>query len=111
VGGPVSLKATLSVPELVDCFESHTRRLYSAARRARIRAVRSLLAKARAGSLPDPFTAQDVCRPRWSGQTDKEAIGDALDMLVAHGWLVEASIASIGRPTTVYALTEGARHG
>ena len=29
----------------------------------------------------------------------------------AHGWLVEASIASIGRPTTVYALTEGARHG
>ena len=111
VGGPVSLKATLSALELADYFESHTRRLRSAARRARIRAARSLLAKARAGSLPDPFSARDVYRPQWSGLTDKEAISDALDMLVAHGWLVEASIASIGRPTTVYALTEGARHG
>ena len=41
-------------------------------------------------------------------------VNDALDLLTAHGWLIETDIvAGIkgGRPTTAYSLTEGARRG
>jgi len=72
------------------------------------------LDKARAGDLPDPFTARDVYRNQWAGLADRAMVADALDLLVAHGWLAEAVIATGpdgGRPTTIYTLTEGARRG
>ena len=109
--GPVKLRATERALALAEYFESHARRLHSSGRRTTLRAGRTIIDKARAGVLPDPFTARDVYRNQWAGLSDKATVADALDMLAAHGWLTETSIDTGGRPTVVHALTEGARRG
>ncbi len=109
--GPVTLAATMRALALADYFESHARRLHASARRVTLRAARTLLDKARDGSLPDPFTARDVYRNQWAGLSDRATVTDALDMLAAHGWLLEATMETGGRPTVTYALSEGARRG
>jgi len=109
--GPVTLQATERALALAEYFESHARRLHASGRRLTLRAARSIIDKARAGALPDPFTARDVYRNQWAGLSDKATVADALDMLAAHGWLTEATLETGGRPTVVHALTEGARRG
>lgn len=109
--GPVALPATLQTLALAEYFESHARRLHSSGRRMTVRAARGIIDKARAGALPDPFTARDVYRNQWAGLSDRAAVADALDLLAAHGWLTEATIETGGRPTATYSLTEGARRG
>ena len=109
--GPVTLAATVRALDLADYFESHARRLHSSGRRTTVRAARAIVEKARALALPEVFTARDVYRNQWAGLSDKSAVADALDLLAAHAWLTEASTETGGRPTTVYALTEGARRG
>ena len=112
--GPVALAPTLRALALSEYFESHARRLHGSNRRVAVRAARALLSKAQASALPDPFTAREVYIRDWSGLGDKGVVNDALDLLTAHGWLIETDIvAGIkgGRPTTAYSLTEGARRG
>ena len=109
--GAVALPATLRALTLAEYFESHARRLHSSGRRVTVRAARTIIDKARAGALPDPFTARDVYRNEWSGLSDKAAAADALDMLSAYGWLTEATVETGGRPTTAFNLTQGARRG
>ena len=109
--GPVTLPATLRALALAEYFESHARRLHGSGRRMTVRAARTIIDKARAAALPDPFTARDVYRNQWAGLSDRAAVADALDMLAGHEWLTEVSIETGGRPTAIYALTEGARRG
>ena len=107
----MTLAATLRALTLAEYFESHARRLHGSARRQTIRAASALLAKLKAGALPGEFTARDVYRKDWSRLSERGAASAALDMLAAHGWLAEATIDTGGRPTTIYSLSEGARHG
>lgn len=112
--GPVPLAPTMRALALADYFESHARRLHASSRRLSVRGARLILAKARAGDLPDPFSARHVHRSQWAGLTDRMVVADALDLLVSHGWMTEIAIPSGvdgGRPTSVYSLTQGARHG
>lgn len=112
--GPVGLVPTTRALALADYFESHARRLHASGRRMAVRGAHAILGKARAGDLPDPFTARDVYRNQWAGLADRTTVADALDLLAAHGWLAESIIttgADGGRPTTTYSLTEGARRG
>lgn len=108
--GPVNLKATLRALNLAEYFESHTRRLHSSARRAKVQGARKLLEKAKAGQLGSMFTARDVLRKDWSGLTERPVIADALELLVVHRWLVETetpATAQGGRPTVIYSLAGG----
>ena len=109
--GPVTLQATLRALALAEYFESHARRLHGSGRRTAVRAARTIIDKARAAALPDPFTAREVYRNQWAGLADRSAVADALDLLAAHEWLTEATIETGGRPTAIYSLTEGARRG
>lgn len=109
--GPVTEAAMLRALALGEYFESHARRLHASGQRASVKAARLILDKARRGDLPEPFTQRDVYRPQWAGLTDREAVADAVDLLAAHGWLTETTIETGGRPTAVYSLSEGARHG
>ena len=109
--GPVTLPVTRRALTLAEYFESHARRLHGSGRRMAVRAARTIIDKARAGALPEPFTARDVYRNQWAGLSDRETAADAIDMLAAHGWLTEATIDTGGRPTATYSLTEGARRG
>ena len=108
--GPVSLPATLRALTLAEYFESHVRRMHGCGRHGIVKAARSLLAKAKAGDLPELFTVRDVYRKAWAG-LEKEQAAEAADMLAAHGWLTETAVDTGGRPTTVYCLSEGARRG
>ncbi|MBH9553138.1 YfjI family protein [Inhella gelatinilytica] len=108
--GPVSLKATLRALTLAGYFESHTRRLHSSARRATVQAARKLLAKVQAGQLGSEFTARDVQRKDWGSLTERPVIAGALELLVAHRWLLETEVPATthgGRPTVVYSLAGG----
>ena len=109
--GPVALPATLRALALAEYFESHARRLHGSGRRVAVRAARTIIDKARAAALPEEFTARDVYRNQWAGLSDRAAVSDALDLLVAHGWITEATIETGGRPTAIYGLTKGARRG
>lgn len=109
--GPVTLQPMLRALSLGEYFESHARRLHSSGRRMTVRAARTIIEKARTGSLPDPFTARDVYRNQWAGLAERPAVADALDLLAAHGWVTETSLDTGGRPTEVYSLSEGARRG
>lgn len=107
VGEPAMLRALA----LSDYFESHARRLHASGQRATVRAARALLDKALGDALPAPFTARDVYRPQWQALTEREIVADALEMLVSHGWLIEASVDTGGRPTITYSLSQGALRG
>lgn len=109
--GPVSLKATVSALCLAEYFETHARRLHSSGRRMTVKAAKLILSKVNSGALAAVFTAREVYRNQWSGLADKTSVADALDMLVAHGWLHEAEVNNGGRPTLVYSLTPGGRRG
>lgn len=109
--GPVTLAATTRALALAEYFESHARRLHASGRRVAVRAARAVLDKALDGSLPDPFTARDVYRNQWAGLSERATVADALDLLAAHGWLIEATLETGGRPTTTYTLSVGARSG
>lgn len=109
--GPVTETAMLRALTLAEYFESHARRLHASGQRASVRAAKAILDKARGGALPDPFTVREAHRPRWSGLTEHADVVDAVDLLVAHGWLTETTVETGGRKTAVYSLTEGARRG
>jgi putative DNA primase/helicase len=107
--GPITRTAMVRALALSDYFETHARRLHGCGRRATVQAARAILQKARGGALAEPFTARDVYRPQWTALSDREAVADALDLLVSHGWLTETVADTGGRPTALYMLTEGAR--
>jgi len=112
--GAVSLRATLRALALAEYFESHTRRLHGSGRRVAVLGAKAILGKVRSGALPNLFTARDVYRNQWANLNDSQTTADSLELLVAHGWLTEAeaeTTGTSGRPSIVYALSEGARHG
>lgn len=105
--GPVTLGPTIRALALAAYFESHARRLHDSGRRVAVRAAQAILDKLRVGGLPIPFTARDVYRNQWAGLSDRATVVDALDLLAAHGWMLETTLETGGRPTTVYSPAAG----
>ena len=81
-----------------DVLEAHARRVYAVVTAGELTAARALLAKIRAGKLPEPFGARDVYRAQWSGLTDTEVVERALEVLEAHGWVRLTLLKTGGRP-------------
>ena len=78
-------------------LESHARRAYASSTEAETTAAKAILAKIRSGDLQDGFTAREVHRPKWSGLSDREAIGAALDLLCDFDWLAVKDRKSSGK--------------
>ena len=104
--GPVALAPTLRALALAEYFESHARRVHASGRRVAVHAARAILKRSQMGDLAQPFTARDVYRNQWAGLGDRATVEDGLDLLVAHGWLDEATAETGGRPSVVYTLRE-----
>ena len=112
--GPVSQQATLRALAWAEYFESHARRAFGSGRRLTVAAAKAVLRRARSGALAEVFTARDVYRSGWEHLSDRESAEAALDLLVTHGYLSETELLSGpsgGRPSVVYELTTGGRHG
>lgn len=101
--GAVSEEATARALDWADYLLSHVMRLYSIGHMQTEQGA--LLIIERRAQLPDPFTARDIHRKNWAGIADRDAVADAMELLVNNGYcretLVPTTVAG-GRPTQVY---------
>jgi len=107
--GPVALHPTLQALAWADYLETHARRAYGAVFQPEVAAAKAILHRIKKEDLPATFKARDVYRSGWAGLSERQAVMDALTLLVDHGYLAEEQEQTGGRPTTVYQLKEVAR--
>ena len=84
-----------------DYLEGHARRIYAPAMESGLTAAHLILK--RRNDLVGDFTARDIQRRGWAGLSDRDAIGEALELLVEHRYLSAISKATGGRPSVTYA--------
>jgi hypothetical protein len=87
--GPVSLKTAELAAAWCDYLESHARRIYGLVANATVQSAAKLAKNIREGKLTDGFTIRDIYRKDWHLLTDRNAVQNACDELVAQGWLRE----------------------
>jgi hypothetical protein len=102
--GQIGIKAMLQALAWIEYLETHAARAYASVTSAEGAGARTILAKLRGGALSSPFTARDVHQADWSGLGDREAVGQAIQLLVDCDWLAEAPRENPagGRPTKQY---------
>jgi hypothetical protein len=95
--------ATGRALDWADYLKSHASRLYAGGAIMAENGAR--LISERRDQLPERFTARDVQRKAWAGLYDRDAVADALDLLVSANHVRSNAVASGeagGRPSTVY---------
>lgn len=108
--GPVGEVATMRALAWSEYLESHAQRAYASVTNASAEAARLILR--RLADLPTPFTARDVQRKGWAGLSEREAVRDALEMLVDCRYIFAVEVESGqagGRRTVVYEVNPEAR--
>ena len=100
--GPVSLSAVTTALAWADYLETHAHRAYASVTSVTTAGAGTILAKIKAGALPDAFTARDVYEKNWSGLGDAKRAGEALSILVDYDWLALKAVKTDGRPKSVY---------
>ncbi|WP_425332093.1 YfjI family protein [Rhodoblastus acidophilus] len=101
--GPVTAEAAARAFDWADYLRTHANRLYSAGSTMAESGAKLILE--RRAQLPEKFTARDIQRKAWAGIADRDAVADAIDMLVSHGYCREelsAASPAGGRPTVSY---------
>ena len=99
----VGAKATARALDWSDYLRSHANRIYSAGQTLVEDGARLILERRR--QLPENFSARDVQRKQWTMLTERDAVGAALDMLVATAHCRELPAEPHlrgGRPTSLY---------
>jgi hypothetical protein len=97
--GPVGIEALAAALDWIEFLEAHARRIYAPASDNGLSAAHLLLK--RRDALDADFTARDVYRRGWAG-LGKDEVEGALDVLVEHGHLLQATVETGGRPTSIY---------
>lgn len=104
--GPVGEAAILSALAWSEFLEAHAERFYAAASNGAVEGAATILRHIRRGTLGERFTARDVHKRDWSGLTEREKVGDALEVLEEHGFIraVEQPDGERGRgrPSAIY---------
>lgn len=104
--GSIGIIPLLQAINLAAYFRSHAERLYASVAMPEVQAAKVILRKLKAGDIPHTFKARDIYRKGWAG-LDRATVEDSLSLLVDHDWLDEFSEDTAGRPTVMYAMTEG----
>jgi hypothetical protein len=86
----VGEEATRKAVAWAAYLESHARRVFSVVTNAAAIAAKALAAKIRKGELQDAFTLRDVYRKHWTGLCERQAVEQAVDLLIELHWLMEA---------------------
>ncbi len=100
--GPVSEAATRMAIGWAAYLESHARRIYAIVVNAGAIAGKALAKRIQKGELKDGFTLRDIYRKHWAGLSDKQAVEQAVDLLLDLGWLKEIVENTGGKPKTRY---------
>lgn len=80
LAGPVAADTLATALDWCGYLEGHARRIYAPAMDNGLTAAHLILKKHR--ELSDPFTARDLQRRGWAGLSDRDAIEEALELLV-----------------------------
>ncbi|MBE0436964.1 MAG: DUF3987 domain-containing protein, partial [Methylomicrobium sp.] len=105
VSGPVTETAALMSLRWLEYLESHARRIYAMNENPEQEAAAKLALKIEMKALNSPFTARDIHQKGWNGLKDKDAIAEALEILIDKHWLRMATRpkpAAGGRTTTEF---------
>jgi putative DNA primase/helicase len=100
--GPVTEEATCKAIRWAAYLESQARRIYAIATNAATVAGKALARRVQKGELKDGFTLRDVYRKHWAGLSEKQAVEQAVDLLLELGWLKEVVEDTGGKPKTLY---------
>jgi hypothetical protein len=110
--GPVGSAALGQALKWAAYLETHAARAYASVGTIRASGAATILGRIKKQELPDPFTARDVHSAGWSGLTDRNAVANALALLIEYNWLVEQDKPSGprgGRPTKLYWINPAAK--
>ncbi|MDE2154855.1 MAG: DUF3987 domain-containing protein [Xanthomonadaceae bacterium] len=99
-GGPIGADTLAAALDWCEYLEGHARRIYAPAIDGGLSAAHLILRKR--GELGETFAARDIQRKGWAGLSDRDTIGDALELLIEHRHLIESTEATGGRPSIVY---------
>lgn len=100
--GPVSNVALSKALRWATYLETHAHRLYSSVLSAGPVAATALLQRIHSGVLGTSFALRDVQQKGWSGLNNREAIAEALELLVDLDWLQKTKTPTKGCPRTRY---------
>jgi Protein of unknown function (DUF3987) len=101
--GVVRDEAAARALDWADYLKAHAARLYAAGAVSAENGARLMIE--RREQLSEPFTAREVQRKAWAGLADRDAVADAIDLLIAAGHVRGATTAGNdagGRPSTAY---------
>lgn len=98
--GPVSADTLTVALRWCEYLEGHARRIYAPAKDNGLTTAHLILRKR--GKLPEIFTARDIHRCGWAGLSERDTIGEGLELLVDFLHLVESVEQTGGRPSVLY---------
>lgn len=95
----IGLATFKQAESLLMFYLAHAKRIYAACASGEVVAAHDLLAKIKAGKVPDNFNPRDdVMRRSWSGLTTQEQVEGAIALLKKHGYVREVTTETTGRP-------------
>lgn len=101
--GQISERSLIRALEFSKYLESHALRVYSYASRPDVDGAKTILAKFRAGKLPERFAVRDVYKAGWSGLATPDEARAPIRLLTEYGYLRELKpVNPTGRPTQQY---------
>ena len=98
--GPIVADTLAKALDWCAFLEAHARRIYAPALDGGLSAAHAIL-RHRA-ELGDTFTGRDVQRRGWAGLSDRDTIGEALELLAEHRHLSAAVENTGGRPSVTF---------
>jgi len=100
--GPIQKEHLLRALAVAEYAEAHAMRCYSAGVISHVLAAQAIVRRIKRGDVVNGVTARDIHQQGWSHLTNRTVVGEALDLLVDHGWLAQRQETTGGRPTTKY---------
>jgi putative DNA primase/helicase len=100
--GPVGVGPTRKAIGWAAYLESHARRIYAIVINSAAVAGKALAKRITKGELKDGFTLRDLYRKHWAGLSEKQAVEQAVDLLLDLGWLKEEVEETGGKPKMHY---------
>lgn len=100
--GPISTKAVETALEWAKYLEAHAHRAYGSLAVDSGKIARTVWRRIEKGDLQDGFTERDIYNRKWSNLSKGPGLTEGLKILTDCDWLSATTVATGGRPSTVF---------